>query len=544
MVDPLSTAASIAGLISLAQMVVKEGYGYISTAVGCPGELSDLVREVTTLTGLLSTVGVIVGDEHHATVSLGLSDIRKTLNDILELLSRFKTREGKSVRNLGKKLLWPLVADESRELFDRIDRHKNTLQIALSADTLSQVNALRCELRNDQSRAEEDRKIQQSVDHRKKVLKFLSSAVDHEARHKDIRDKRHENTGRWFFQKDAYQQWLKGPDFVLWCHGIPGAGKTFLASIIIDELTQGLSGDDVAVAYIYCNHKDNETKTADNMIANLLKQLLAHQNPACHASIETLYEHFVKEDKSPTLADMQGIIITTAKGFKQIYIILDALDECDEDNQRDKIISFVEHISQRPFKVIVTSRPHPRDIQHAFGTELQVEILATADDMEAVIRNKISQKAARGSRINPQLANDIVKVLLEQAEGMFLLVNFQVDHILRQPTPKKQRQALLGIPKDLNATYDLAMEKIYRLDDTQKQLALDVLIWIVNATRPLRFPELQLAVAIEDGDFEVDEEALADPDTIIDLCASLVVLEKETQGVRLVHYTVQKYLES
>jgi hypothetical protein len=58
----------------------------------------------------------------------------------------------------------------------------------------------------------------------------------------------------------------------------------------------------------------------------------------------------------------------------------------------------------------------------------------------------------------------------------------------------------------------------------------------------LQFPELRLAVAIEDGDYQVDE-ALADPNTIIDLCASLVVLEQETQGVRPVHYTFQKYMK-
>jgi len=56
MADPLSIAASIAGLISLAQSIVKEGYSYIRTAQGYPDELSELVTEVTTLTGLLSVI--------------------------------------------------------------------------------------------------------------------------------------------------------------------------------------------------------------------------------------------------------------------------------------------------------------------------------------------------------------------------------------------------------------------------------------------------------------------------------------------------------
>ncbi|KAF8535579.1 ankyrin repeat-containing domain protein [Trichophaea hybrida] len=373
MADPLSTAASIAGLVSLAQLIVKDGYGYIRTAKGCPDELSQLVREVTSITGLLS---IIENDDIHA---FGLSDIRKTLDDILELLSKFR-----------KKILWPLKGDELRDLLSRIGRHKGTLQLALSTETRSQVK----EVRADQTKAERERKDEQLTSHRTEVLRLLSAAVDHEARHEDIRDKRENNTGSWIFETEQFKLWLDGPDSVLWCYA------------------------------------------------------------------------------------------------------------------------------------------------------LQLEISAHRGDIELVVRNKINATRAQGARISPELADDIVKALLRKGEGMFLLVSFQIDYIPRQPTPKKKRQALNAVPKDLNATYDLAMERIHRLEDTQRQLAMDTLTWVVFATRPLRFPELQHAVAIEDGDSDVDSEALAESATIVDLCASLVVLDAETHEIRLVHYTVQSYLES
>jgi hypothetical protein len=52
------------------------------------------------------------------------------------------------------------------------------------------------------------------------VLGLLSSAVDHEARHEDIRDKREDNTGSWIFETEQFKRWLDGPDSVLWCYGI------------------------------------------------------------------------------------------------------------------------------------------------------------------------------------------------------------------------------------------------------------------------------------------------------------------------------------
>ncbi|KAF8245452.1 hypothetical protein K440DRAFT_634325 [Wilcoxina mikolae CBS 423.85] len=50
-------------------------------------------------------------------------------------------------------------------------------------------------------------------------------------------------------------------------------------------------------------------------------------------------------------------------------------------------------------------------------------------------------------------------LILETDMPRFLLVNFQIDHILRQPTPKKKREALHATPKDLNATYALARKE-------------------------------------------------------------------------------------
>ena len=66
----------------------------------------------------------------------------------------------------------------------------------------------------------------------------------------------------------------------MWCRGIPGSGKTVLASLVIDslrepELTQTYTGLERAcsvVAGIYCSYKSPQLIA--NMLSSLLQQLL------------------------------------------------------------------------------------------------------------------------------------------------------------------------------------------------------------------------------------------------------------------------------
>jgi len=68
-------------------------------------------------------------------------------------------------------------------------------------------------------RVEHTKEHSASRSQRKEVLSLLSSPVDHEARHEDIRHKRHPETGGWLFKTKSYQEWLQGSATVLWCHG-------------------------------------------------------------------------------------------------------------------------------------------------------------------------------------------------------------------------------------------------------------------------------------------------------------------------------------
>jgi ankyrin repeat protein len=87
------------------------------------------------------------------------------------------------------------------------------------------------------------------------------------------------------------------------------------------------------------------------------------------------------------------------------------------------------------------------------------------------------------------------------------------------------------------------MERIKGQKPGFRQLAETVLTWIVCATRPLKTSELQHALAVEVGERELDEDNIPQVEDMVSVCAGLVTVDRESNVVRLVHYTTQEYFD-
>lgn len=97
--------------------------------------------------------------------------------------------------------------------------------------------------------------------------------------------------------------------------------------------------------------------------------------------------------------------------------------------------------------------------------------------------------------------------------------------------------------KLLDHAYEKAMERIKGQGIGSKMLAQKVLSWITCAKRPLTAVELQHALAIEEGEPELDSENLPEIEDMLSVCAGLVTIDEESHVIRLVHYTTQEFFE-
>ena len=71
------------------------------------------------------------------------------------------------------------------------------------------------------------------ADNRSEILTWLSP-LDPKLRHQDIQSRRVENVGEWLLRTEEFRTWYAGSEggecdnAVLFCHGDPGVGKTFI----------------------------------------------------------------------------------------------------------------------------------------------------------------------------------------------------------------------------------------------------------------------------------------------------------------------------
>ena len=108
------------------------------------------------------------------------------------------------------------------------------------------------------------------------------------------------------------------------------------------------------------------------------------------------------------------------------------------------------------------------------------------------------------------------------------------------------KKALEKLPSGSDAydiAYENAMERILTQAKGDADLATATISWVLRSKRPLSSLELQHALAIEPNSPAPDPTNLVEPDELLSVCGGLVIADRETDIVRLVHYTMQEYLE-
>ncbi|KAI0196461.1 hypothetical protein F4808DRAFT_305556 [Astrocystis sublimbata] len=380
------------------------------------------------------------------------------------------------------------------------------------------------------------------------VLDWLTS-TNHGAQQTDNLRRRQPGTGQWLLDSEKYQTWLREPQTTLFCPGIPGAGKTILTSIVVDDLENRFRSETTAsavVAYVYCNYKVQNEQTPEGLLSSLLKQL-AQTEPSLPRSCQELYGQHKSKRTRPTLDEILKTLESITAQKSRIFIIVDALDECPTlDGCRTKFLSALLTLQENSgINIFATSRPIPRIINHFRENLSTLEIRATKDDIGRYLQGHLSE-LPKFIANRPDLQDEITTSITEAVDGMFLLAQLHFASLLGKDTPKAIRTALQKLATGSNtyeSAYGNAMERIQEQIPEQAKRAKQVLLWITCASRPLTKLELQNALAVEPDEPEFDEDNLPQIEDVLSVCAGLVTVDTDSSIVRLVHYTTQEYFD-
>ncbi|KAJ7485603.1 ankyrin repeat-containing domain protein [Mycena latifolia] len=376
---------------------------------------------------------------------------------------------------------------------------------------------------------------------RAEIIEWLSP-LNFFLRQADILSTRQPGTGEWLLKDQLFRNWKSRMGNTVWCRGMPGAGKTVLASIVVDNLRTTLESQSIGVAVIYLNHKETEAQSPSNLLTGLWRQLVFGRplSPAVHH----LYAKHREQGTRPSLEDIYSILCSTIAQLSSAFIIVDALDEYPED-ERGILLGHLSSLTAgSTTSLMLTSRPHI-NINHVVENLQILEIRALEDDIRLYIDAAVlkSSRLLRHIENRSALREEIEEMIVQRSGGMFLLAKLHINSLTAKHTVKAVRNALNNMPDNLNSTYDEVVDRINRQSDDDKQLAWRTLSWVTNAKRPLRPAELREALAVEQGTKRLDHDNLLDMETILSVCAGLVVINEADRRLRLIHYTMQSYLD-
>ena len=96
------------------------------------------------------------------------------------------------------------------------------------------------------------------------------------------------------------------------------------------------------------------------------------------------------------------------------------------------------------------------------------------------------------------------------------------------------KQILQDFPLQIKDAYLQTWGRILDEDEEYVLMAKAVLLWIINAERSMALQELERAVATSPHTFKFEADRVVPGKTLISMCRGLLVVEEESQIVRLV----------
>ncbi len=378
------------------------------------------------------------------------------------------------------------------------------------------------------------------------------STLDFTAMQKESYSKRCANTGQWLLESPNFQTWLSSEDCqhsVLWFPGAPGVGKTVITSVAVNHITEYTGGRRSAVVYIYCDYANAQTFSVESLLGSMVRQLFTQTSDADTVAELLKFVNQTARNRTLTKEDLSSWVEHLSRNFHVVYILVDALDECPEIC-RGTLLTRLQRFSEKNMRVFLTSRLNV-NVKERIPRAIRAEISATDHDITAFVESKIdeSSRLAHLTASDPELKEHIVKRIIDQAAGMFLLAGLQAESLGNQRSPREVRSALEKLPTNIHAMYDRTIERIRDQPKGDAELGFKVLSMILGATRPLKVDELRYALALESGDTKLDYDAIVDVDILLDVTAGLVITHQtndfrgQREWCRFVHYTLQEYLK-
>ncbi|KAH6909542.1 ankyrin repeat-containing domain protein [Coprinopsis sp. MPI-PUGE-AT-0042] len=364
-----------------------------------------------------------------------------------------------------------------------------------------------------------------------------------------------QGTGLWLAKGAVLEDWLKKGK-ILWGVGIPGAGKTFLFSIVIDHLSRVVeestnNNRGTCLAYVYIRY--SEPLSIQQILESLVKQIVqSHPESTTHL-LQAVYKKHHREKTQPTVHELCSILSSLCRAFETCVVGIDGVDEMPSSDQRVLVrmlasaMELDKENENSNGRLFLTSRPLP-GVQRNFPEAVVVDVMAQGHDIEVHLREVIRRTPGLDDLFyeDPSFEQEVIGIIKDRCGGMFLHADLQLQALHQCLSIQDARDTLSQFPERIDDIYLRTWE---RISDSQPPkhtaLARLVLLWVVFATREMTIDELRRAVAAaQNPKGHTFEAARMVPEaSMTSACCGLITVDERTRVVRLIHFTAKDTLE-
>ncbi|GKT80505.1 ankyrin repeat protein [Colletotrichum tofieldiae] len=406
------------------------------------------------------------------------------------------------------------------------------------------------------------------LDDSREILRWLSS-VPYIQHHKHHSQQRVLGTGQWLLRHPRFTDWLSlSSSSILILHGIPGCGKTSLASLVIDSYQAAFACPPrpvAPVAYFYCSQSTSEPERSDarEILRSLVRQIATGHKTAgqtsspliVHASVMTEFERRQAQaardgfDTERLSASECVNIIRTFTASEPLTIIVDATDEVAEDDL-DILVRALQDVvrqSDNVTKILLTNRDDGRLfslLPHA--SRIRISSGDVQGDMTRFVEHEVSTALRRrrllGGEIDEETRNNIQRALVSGAGEMFQSAKLQLERMCLMKTAWDIRAMEQSLPATLRDLYNDVFQRLRRSGDLSTTLARHAFQWLLHVRRPLSTAALIEAIKSSASDALKRTKVNITMFMVEDVCMHLVIADSELNIVRLSHVSVREYL--
>ena len=195
---------------------------------------------------------------------------------------------------------------------------------------------------------------------------------------------------------------------------------------MIDRLLDHFGGENVAVACVYCDFHDQERQTAANMIGALIKQVVNALN-VVPTEIEEAFKRAEREigGRGLQVSETVKLLRGTLASVKQIFICIDALDECPEKHLSELLTSLHTVSQASPgVRLFITGRPHIWGAveKYLLGSAQVIPFSPNSEDIREYLEMKLKHDLD-SEEMSPALKADIMKRIPERIPDVYVMAN-------------------------------------------------------------------------------------------------------------------------